>query len=78
MSDDDNQKVRRLLNLQGLPRKEPKKVWGSRGDGQICAVCGGSIEDFEIQYELEFTEGEPSLSVHGACYRHWHAARERG
>lgn len=36
-----------------LPREAPSRMWGGRGNGQLCALCGKPIQRDEIEYEVE-------------------------
>lgn len=64
--------IAHLLELGQLPRKEPMKVWGGRGEGAPCACCGRRICASQVQYDLEYPE-LPILRMHFRCYMDWHA-----
>jgi hypothetical protein len=36
-----------------LPRNPPAKLWGGRGSGELCALCGKPIERDQVEYEVE-------------------------
>jgi hypothetical protein len=77
--EEERSNVRRLLDLDRLPRKEPKSLWGGQGEGLPCALCGELIEPAQPQLDLEFEEGQPSLRMHVACYDRWRlAVTDRG
>ena len=45
--------ARKRIKNDELPCVTPNKVWGGRGEGRTCALCGEPIEEFEIEYEVE-------------------------
>jgi hypothetical protein len=53
-------------------------MWGSRGTGVRCALCGRAIGPDEVEYEVELsTDGAQStLPFHLACHAIWHGACE--
>jgi hypothetical protein len=36
-----------------LPHDPPKRMWGGRGTGQLCAVCDKPIQPDEVEFEVE-------------------------
>jgi hypothetical protein len=64
-----------------LPRVRPLRSWGGDGSGEICPVCGRSIEPAEKELELEFATAEREDAVrefhlHLPCFVAWEFARE--
>jgi hypothetical protein len=64
-----------------LPRVGPQRSWGGDGSGQVCPVCGRSIEPAEKELELEFATaaGEDAVlefHMHLPCFVAWECARE--
>jgi len=60
-----------LVGLDRLPRKEPKKVWGSHGNGNTCVLCGNGITTLQMEYELQFEGGQSTVTTHADCYWRW-------
>lgn len=61
-----------------LPCDPSARMWGSRGSGAACALCGRPISAEEIEYEVETklngTAG--TLQFHRACHSIWHTECE--
>ena len=82
---DEERELRRkalaALRADILPRVRPLRSWGGDGSGELCPVCGRSIEPAEKELELEFAsaEGEDTvreLHLHLACFAAWEFARD--
>lgn len=58
---------------QSLQGGERLRTWAGHGSGAPCNGCGGSIQEHEIEYEVEMPRGNdvPTLHFHFACYRSW-------
>ncbi|HEY3786455.1 MAG TPA: hypothetical protein VGL55_14360 [Steroidobacteraceae bacterium] len=58
---------------QPLQSEERLRTWAGHGNGALCNGCGGSIQEHEIEYEVEMPQGSdvPTLHFHFACYRTW-------
>ena len=83
--DDDDQGLRRralaALHLEVLPRARPVRTWGGNGSGEVCPVCGHSIEPAEKELELEFAAADAEkdareFHLHIPCFAAWEHARE--
>lgn len=61
-----------------LPHRRPDRVWGGRGSGADCAVCGKPIQRDQVEFELAFDgarqAGETYL-VHSPCFAAWESLR---
>ena len=66
--ENEQDNIRRLIDLARQPRKGPIKVLAGAGEGVRCALCGEIIAPHQIQYDLE--EGL-ELHMHEGCYRRW-------
>lgn len=68
--------IRRAIVEDRLPRSAGKpRIFGSSGDGSVCACCGERIKPAEIQYDIDCRLGETmhTLSMHLACFQIWEA-----
>lgn len=56
-----------------IPARDCDRIRGSRGTGGPCAVCGKTLEPFDIEFALEFSSGEGAgtYHLHAACCRAW-------
>ncbi|HEX4025004.1 MAG TPA: hypothetical protein VHX52_09930 [Steroidobacteraceae bacterium] len=63
-----------------LPCNPSRRMWGSRGTGAPCSLCGRPIRIEEVEYEIEVPdEGkEQVLRFHLACHSIWHSECVRG
>jgi hypothetical protein len=66
------EKAREIILSGKLPDRTPDRVWGGRGTGCDCAVCGTSIEYADMELEIEFDDAEGSGAtshfVHLHCF----------
>ena len=62
-----------------LPCDPSARMWGSRGSGAPCALCGQVIGPDEIEYEVEMKAGGAAgtLQFHRACHTIWHTECEQ-
>lgn len=83
-SDDEQdlrQRARTALDAGTLPRVSPDGMWGGRGNGDACPVCGSCIKPADTELELEFSdpEGGPAVRtfhMHLPCFAVWENARK--
>lgn len=56
-----------------LPCDTPSKMWGGRGGGEPCALCGKPIERDEVEYEVEVPVDETvrTFRFHIVCQSVW-------
>ena len=61
-----------------LPCDPSARMWGSRGSGAECALCGRPIGPNEIEYEVEMRVNgtTDTLQFHRVCHSVWHTACE--
>lgn len=67
-------KVARLIREGTLPRLSAEsRVFGGRGEGCQCDICEQMITSGEVQYDVEFKDGETrkNLHLHLECHRAW-------
>jgi hypothetical protein len=82
MSDTEDATLRRLarerIESGELSCERTARMWGSRGTGVRCALCGLAIGPDDVEYEVELSaHSAPStLQFHLACHAIWHGACE--
>lgn len=69
------------LHAELLPSVQPNQLWGGHGSGELCPVCGGSIESTEAEFELEFAatgvgNDTRAFHLHLPCFTAWEFARK--
>jgi hypothetical protein len=78
----DNDKKDSPVAPTGLSRKLPPngqgRIYGGRGQGTPCALCGDPIDPSQIEYEIEWSsaEGLQRSRFHLACYEHLRSRHE--
>lgn len=73
--------VREAMKADSLPDGRPERMWGGPGSGAPCAVCGGSVGQQEMEFELQFSateEGSGSYHAHVRCFAAWELERRSG
>jgi hypothetical protein len=83
MSDESTlqEKVREAIRAGRLPNRRPEQLWGGRGDGSECTICGKPVTPDEVEFELEFDrrvgpEGPEVHHLHNRCFAAWDLERE--
>ncbi len=53
--------------------RQQLRTWAGNGTGATCNGCGSSIQEQEIEYEIELPPGTdaPTLHFHLDCYKTW-------
>lgn len=74
------QLAREAIEDGRLPVTQPAGMWGGRGTGVRCIMCGEAIEPHETEFEIQFGsqdlgEGNPRLHMH--CFAAWEFERGR-
>ena len=55
-----------------LPRKEPPRMLGGPGSGQLCSLCDRPIERYQIEYEIEQRAATTrTFRFHTVCQSIW-------
>jgi hypothetical protein len=70
------QKAREAIQAGRMPTSRPEGVWGGRGAGVECAVCGQVVSPDTLGFDLDFG---PSVTVgvgntphvHIRCFAAW-------
>jgi hypothetical protein len=73
-------KAREAVETGKLPARRPERMWGGRGFGAGCAVCGHPVKRDEVGFDLEFLEDRPgsgqgSYALHIRCFAAWEFER---
>ena len=57
--------------LGRLPRIAAARTWAGSGSGEACILCEFPIETGQIEYEVEWRDGQDLqlLRFHELCYR---------
>jgi len=80
----DGQALRRgalaAIQSRAMPRDPPLQMWGGRGSGETCPVCGQACDPAEAELELEFAPLENNQAprefhLHLACFEVWDLVR---
>ena len=65
-------KARQLIQSGVLPSRRPDRMFGARGLGHICAVCGVAVAAKELEWEMQFNGedgvGSTEFHIHIRCY----------
>ena len=55
-----------------LPRREPSRMLGGPGSGQLCSLCDKPIERYQIEYEIEQRDAAVrTVRFHTSCQSVW-------
>lgn len=65
-----------------LPSTKPDRVFGGKGSGGTCAVCGRQLTQDDVDFEIEFnrhgsTPGLDRYYLHQRCFAAWEFERTR-
>jgi hypothetical protein len=76
MSDEiDPAKIRAMIQAGSLPDHKADAMWGGRGCGNTCPVCGQAVTAADVEMELEFrgpSGGRVDIyHLHGRCHAFW-------
>ena len=55
-----------------LPESLAASMWGGRGSGLPCAVCGDCIRTDQVEYEIADPSGGEPFRFHPSCHTVWH------
>ena len=78
---DLRRRARAALHAEILPCAPPDRSWGGHGSGEMCPVCGCSVDPAEPELELEFATTEVGndtrqFHLHLPCFTAWEFARK--
>jgi len=59
--------------------RAPMRTWAGHGSGALCNGCGCTIQEHEIEYEIELPpdDSASTLHFHFVCYRNWRGRAPR-
>jgi hypothetical protein len=67
--------AREAIDAGALPSRRPDSMWGGKGSGSRCSICGVPVTRDELEIELEFSgddcSGEGTFHVHVPCLAAW-------
>jgi hypothetical protein len=67
--------VRERIEAGRLPDHVPRKLLGTRGSAEPCAICSRLLRRSQMVFEVELPDGS-SYMMHTACYDAWLEACE--
>jgi hypothetical protein len=75
------QRAREGMQSGKLPGRRPERMWGGRGSGGECAICGHPLTPDQFEFELQFSangagSGADGCHVHIRCFAAWEFERE--
>jgi len=67
------EEIARRLDTSSLPLAGQQKIFGGRGENQICDCCDRPIGVSDVLYEVELERatGTMLLAMHRACFNIW-------
>ncbi len=65
---------RQAIAARELPSGISLRVWGGRGSGKICSLCGRPIGSDDVEIELDGIEREGGVRFHSKCHLLWQEA----
>jgi hypothetical protein len=70
--------IRHKLADGRLPLDHIPRVWGGKGNGEVCHACDAEITTAEFVMEgISTTNGRQPLQLHVLCFQLWDAERRR-
>jgi hypothetical protein len=66
-----HRRVREGVKSGLLPKSLAAPVWGGRGMGLPCAVCGDCIRSDQVEYEIDDPRGGDPVRFHPTCHTVW-------
>jgi hypothetical protein len=73
--------ARQAIRAGSMPARAAQRMWGGRGSGVRCSICGQPVAGEEVEYELQFApdpdDPEPhTRHLHVRCLAAWEFERE--
>jgi len=68
------ERARRAIAAHELPPAVISRVWGGRGSGHPCSLCGQPIGLNDVEIELEGVDAADSVRFHSGCHLLWSEA----
>jgi len=64
-------RAREEIESGRLPKSLTASIWGGRGSGLPCAVCGDHIQSDRVEYEIDDPRGGEPFRFHPTCHTVW-------
>lgn len=64
-------RAREEIHNGRLPELLTASIWGGRGSGLRCAVCGDCIRVDQVEYEITNPRGGEPFRFHPPCHTVW-------
>jgi hypothetical protein len=64
-------RAREEIKSGRLPGSLAASIWGGRGTGLSCAVCGDDIRSDQVEYEISDPCGGEPFRFHLTCHTVW-------
>ena len=64
-------KAREAILAGKIPKRRPERMWGGKGDGAVCVICGVPVGHEEFGFEIEWEGGPDGIrnhKVHLTCF----------
>jgi hypothetical protein len=71
------EKARAALRTGRIPARVPANLWGGRGSGEACTICGLLVAFEQTELELDFGGSGATFHLHAACFAAWESERRR-
>jgi hypothetical protein len=71
--------ARKAMRAGKFPDRQPGRMWGGPGSGDICAVCNAAVTREEMGFDLEFAGDrgqQVSYAFHVPCFAAWELERD--
>ena len=67
-------RARRAIAAHELPQDVSSRVWGGRGSGKPCSLCGQMIGFSDVEIELDGVDAGAGVRFHSKCHLMWQEA----
>ena len=71
------EKARAALRTGRIPARVPANLWGGRGSGEACAICGLPVAFEQSELEVDFDGSGATFHLHAACFSAWESERRQ-
>ena len=68
------ERARRAIATHELPLGVSSRVWGGRGSGKACSLCGQVIGFNDVEIELDGVDAGTGVRFHSKCHLLWQEA----
>jgi hypothetical protein len=70
-------RAERAIEDRQLPTGVASRVWGGRGSGLPCSLCGQPIDSNDVEIELDGVAAPAGVRFHSRCHLLWQQACKR-